>query len=417
MSSQAASSTQGAASPNAFCHPGMSFREFVLLMAALMAVNAISIDPMLPALPDIAQTLGIHSENATQWVVTAYLLGFGGAQLFYGPIADRFGRKPVLLFGLGVYVIFTVIAAFAPSLSVMIAARLLQGSGAAATRVLAVTIVRDCYAGRQMARVMSLVFIVFLAMPVVAPTIGQAIASLLSWQWIFGLLAVFGLATTAWTALRLPESLHPDDRIPISFAGIGHALKVVVQSRIAVGYMLATTFMMGALFSFINSAQQVFADAFDAESLFTTVFAIAAGCMALSSFLNSRIVERLGMRRVSHVALLGFIAFAAGHCVLSLTGHETVWSFTLAQAGLMFCFGLVGTNFNALAMEPLGHVAGTGSSVLGFVTIVGGALIGFYVGQHFDGTTVPVDLGFLGCGLAAFAIVLITENGVLFRRH
>jgi DHA1 family bicyclomycin/chloramphenicol resistance-like MFS transporter len=417
MSSPTAIETKTGAAAGAFCHPGMSFREFVLMMAALMAVNAISIDPMLPVLPQIADTLHIKSENATQWVVTAYLLGFGGAQLIYGPIADRYGRKPVLLFGLAVYALFTVLAAFAPSLPVMIAARLLQGSGAAATRVLATTIVRDCYAGRQMARVMSLVFIVFLAAPVIAPTIGQAIASVSSWQWIFGMLACFGIGTAIWAWARLPESLHADDRIPISFAGVGHALRVVGTSRIAVGYMLAATCIMGALFSFINSAQQVFSDVFHAEALFTTVFAIVASCMAVSSFLNSRIVERYGMRHVSHAALLGFIVFAAVHCVLSLSGHETVWTFAIAQGGLMFCFGLVGANFNALAMEPLGHVAGTGSSVLGFVTVVGGALIGFFVGQHFNGSTVPLDLGFLACGLVALAITLVTENGVLFRRH
>jgi DHA1 family bicyclomycin/chloramphenicol resistance-like MFS transporter len=297
----------------------------------------------------------------------------------------------------------------------MIVARALEGTGAAATRVLAITIIRDCYSGRRMARVMSLTFIVFLAAPVIAPTIGQAIAFVAPWQWIFGALAVFSLATAAWAGLRLPESLHATDRRAISLHSITQALRLVFTDRCAVGYMLASIAMLGALFGFINSAQQIFAEALKAPGLFTTIFALAASCMALASFLNSRIVERIGMRRVSHAALFGFIAFACGHGLTTFLGYETVWIFAVLQAGLMFCFGLVGANFNSMAMEPLGAIAGTGSSVLGFFTTVGGALIGFYVGQQFDGTTLPLALGYVSCGLIALLIVLVTEKGRLFR--
>lgn len=393
----------------------MGFKEFVALMAALMAVNALSIDAMLPVLPQIGAALGIATENEQQWVVTSYLLGFGGAQLFYGPLADHFGRKPVMLVGLAIYTVFTVVAAFAASLDVMIVARALQGMGAAATRVLAITIIRDFYSGRRMARVMSLTFIVFLAAPVIAPTIGQAIVAVAPWQWIFGALAVFGMATAAWAWLRLPESLHAADRRAISPAGILQAFRLVLSSRIAVGYVLALTAMLGALFGFINSVQQVFADALGAPGLLTSVFALAAGCMAMASFLNSRIVERVGTRRVSHAALLGFIAIAGVHGLLAQGGGETVWIFAGLQSAMMFCFGLIGANFNSIAMEPVGSIAGTASSVFGFVTTVGGALIGFYVGQQFNGTVIPMTLGFVGCGLAALVIVVITERGRLFR--
>jgi MFS transporter, DHA1 family, multidrug resistance protein len=393
----------------------MGFTEFVALMAALMAVNALSIDAMLPVLPQMGATLGIVSENAQQWIITSYLLGFGAAQLVYGPLADHFGRKPVLLTGLAVYAAFTVVAAFSASLDVMIAARALQGMGAAATRVLAITIIRDRYSGRVMARVMSLTFIVFLAAPVIAPSLGQAIALVAPWQWIFGALAVFGAATAAWTWLRLSESLRPADRRPISPAGILQAFRQVLSSRIAMGYALALTAMLGALFGFINSVQQVFADALDVPGLLALVFALAAGCMAVASYLNARIVERLGTRRVSHVALLGFVAIAGAHALLALAGYETVWIFAALQSGMMFCFGLAGPNFNSIAMEPLGRIAGTGSAVLGFITTVGGALIGFYIGQQFDDTVVPLTLGYIGCGLAALVIVAVTEKGRLFR--
>ncbi|XSG83017.1 MAG: multidrug effflux MFS transporter [Methyloligella sp. ZOD6] len=395
--------------------PGMGFREFVALMAALMATNALSIDAMLPVLGEIGHALHVATENDRQWVVTAYLLGFGGAQLIYGPLADRFGRKNVLMVGLGIYVLFSAASAFAGSLWVMILVRFLQGCGAAGTRVLSITIIRDCYSGRHMARVMSLAFIVFLAAPILAPSFGQAIALIAPWQWIFLALALFGVVVALWTWLRLQETLHPADRIPISPKGVGNALEIVLTSRTALGYTLAMALMLGALFSFINSAQQVFTEALHAADLFVIIFALAAGGMAVASFVNSRIVERVGTRRVSHVALIGFIAIAAIHGVVAWHGHENVWTFAALQAGLMFCFGLIGPNFNSMAMEPLGHIAGTGSAVVGFTTTVGGAVIGFIVGQQFDGTLVPLTCGFLGCGLVALLIVFVTEQGRLFR--
>lgn len=395
----------------------MGFRQFVAYIAALMATNAIAIDSMLPALPEIGHALGIDTANHTQLVVTAYLLGFGAAQIIYGTLSDRFGRKPVLLFGLAIYVLASVVAAFAGSFTVMMAARVSQGIGAAASRVLATSIVRDCYAGRQMAQVMSLAFIVFLAVPILAPSIGQIIMLVAPWRAIFGLLTLFGAVLIAWTVLRLPETLHSGDRVPISVAGISHAAMAVIRSRITVGYMLAMTMVMGGLFGFINSAQQIFADAFHAPHLFTTVFALIAVFMALSSLLNARIVGRLGMRRVSHTALLGYIGVSILHLVIVLLGLETIWSFAILQAALMFCFGLVASNFNAMAMEPVGHVAGTASSLLGFVSTVGGALLGFLVGQHFDGTTLPLSVGFAIFGLVGLGLVLFAERGRLFHAH
>ncbi len=394
---------------------GMSFRSFVTLTAALMAVNALAIDSMLPALPEMAETLGIMEANHRQWIVTAYLLGFGVAQIVYGTLSDRFGRRPVLLFGLGLYVLASIAAAFAGSFEAMMWARIVQGIGAAATRVLAVSIVRDCYSGRDMARVMSLAMIVFLAVPILAPSIGQAILWVAPWRWIFGVLTIFGASVMLWAAFRLPETLHEEDRKPIEFHSVVAAFRTTLTTRVAVGYMLAMAFVIGGLFGFINSAQQVFVDVFAAPQLFTIIFALIAGFMAVASLVNSRIVVRLGMRRVSHAALLGYIAFTGTHALIALAGHESLWSFTALQGGAMFCFGLLAPNFGALAMDPLGHVAGTASSVQGFVTTVGGALIGFYIGQHFDGTVVPLTLGFSLCGLVALGIVLVAEKGRLFR--
>jgi DHA1 family bicyclomycin/chloramphenicol resistance-like MFS transporter len=395
----------------------MGFKQFVALIAAMMATNAMAIDSMLPALSEIAHALGADHENQQQWIVTAYLLGFGGAQIVYGPLADRFGRKPVLMVGIWVYTLASLAAVFATSFDLMMIARVAQGVGAAATRVLAVSIVRDCYSGRQMARVMSLSFIVFLVVPILAPSIGQLIMLVAPWRWIFGLLTVFGVVLLGWVYLVLPETLHDYDRRPISPDQVFGSFRTALTNRVSVGYMLAVSMAMGGLFGFINSAPQIFADTFDAATWFTTVFALIAVFMAISSLLNARIVGRLGTRAVSHAALIGYTAIAILHAGVALAGVESIWTFGILQAGTMFCFGLMTSNFNSMAMEPLGHIAGTASSVQGFVTTVVGALLGFYVGQHFDGTIVPLTVGLSLFGLAALGLVLFAERGRLFRPH
>ncbi|MBO1075896.1 multidrug effflux MFS transporter (plasmid) [Roseomonas marmotae] len=393
----------------------MGFKQFVAIIAAMMMTNALAIDSMLPALPEIGHALGVTSDNQRQWIITAYLLGFGAPQIIYGPLADRFGRKPVLLTGFVIYTLASILAMFSGSFATMLLARVLQGTGAAATRVLAVSIVRDCYSGRKMAQVMSLAFIVFLAVPVVAPSLGQLIVLVAPWPFIFLALAVFGGAVGIWITLRLPETLHPEDRMPIAAGRIMAAFRLALTNRQAVGYMLAMALMLGGLFGFINSAQQVFADTFRAPELFTTIFAAVAMAMAIASLLNARLVGRFGTRRISHTMLLGYIGFAVVHAAVALSGHESLLTFSLLQAGMMFCFGLTGPNFGSMAMEPLGHIAGTASSVQGFVTTVVGALIGFFVGQQFDGTTAPLMLGFAGCGIMALVLVLFAERGQLFR--
>ena len=338
---------------------GPGFPEFVCMIALMMALNALAIDSMLPALPDIGNALGVTRENDRQWVITAYLLGFGGAQILYGPLADRFGRKPVLLIGVGVYVLFGVLAAFAPTFDTLILARVGQGLGSAATRVLAVSIVRDRYEGRTMARVMSLSFLVFLGVPIIAPSLGQLILMVGEWREIFGVLALSGAALLIWTGLRLPETLHPEDRLPISVSRLADAYRQVLTSRIGMGYTLAMTAITGALFGFINSSQQIFFDIFKAPTLFPMIFAAIAGGIAVASILNARLVVKLGSRLISHTALIGFTLCGVIHSLVALSGHETIWTFAVIQALTMFCFGFIAGNFGAMAMEPMGHIAGT----------------------------------------------------------
>ncbi len=398
-------------------HPGLGFKAFVFTIAVLMALNALAIDAMLPALPQIGSELGVLADNDRQWVVTAYLLGFGGAQIVYGPLADRFGRKPLLLIGLVIYTVFGLLAALAPTFETLLAARVVQGIGAASLRVLAVSIVRDCYSGRTMARVMSLAFIVFLAVPIIAPSIGQLVLIFAEWRAIFLVLGAAGAAALVWCAMKLPETLHPEYRLPIKIRRIAAGFRETLTHRQAAGYMLAMMMITGALFGFINSAQQIFADTFGRPGVFPVAFAGIAAAIAVTSILNARLVERLGMRLLSHVALFGFIGTAMLHTVIAASGHEAMWTFIALQAATMGFFGLIPGNFGAMAMQPLGHIAGTASSAQGLVTTVGGALIGFFIGQHYDGTTVPMSLGFVVCGLGALAFVLWAEKGRLFKGH
>jgi len=396
---------------------GLGFIEFVGLMAALMALSALSIDSMLPNLPAIGESLGVADENKRQLVITVYFLGVGGAQLIYGPLADRFGRRPVLLVGLGLYVFFSLLAALAPTFGLLLAARALQGVGAAASRIIPVSIVRDRYAGREMARILSLASMVFMAAPIIAPSLGQLVLQLASWPWVFGLLAAFGLGISLWVYLRLPETLHPQDRLPIRPGRIAAAFATAARNRTALCYILAQSFMFGGMIGFITSSQQIVAETLGEPGAFPVVFAICASFIAVASLLNARLVMRLGMRRLSHVALLVYVAVAALHLAVAASGHETFVRFVALQSATMFCFGLASGNFGAMAMEPMGHIAGVAASFQGFVMLIGAALVGSAIGQSFNGTVVPLQVGYLACGLCTLAVVLIAERGRLFQPH
>jgi DHA1 family bicyclomycin/chloramphenicol resistance-like MFS transporter len=382
--------------------PGM--REFVALMAALMASNALAIDSMLPALPAIGEALGVGDENRRQLVISFYLFGFGAAQLGYGPLSDRFGRKRLLIGSLGLYALFAVAAGLAASFALLLAARALQGVAAAGTRVLVVAIIRDRYQGAAMARVMSLTMIVFMVVPVLAPSFGQGVVAIASWRRIFIGLAVYGLVLALWTALRIPETLPLAARRPLSAGNIGEAAAETLRSRASLGNTIAATLAFGALFGFINSVQQIVADVFGRPELIGIVFACIAGPMALSSYANSKLVMRLGSRRLLLLALLAFTLLSILHLAVAELVDQTIWLFVALQAAKMATFGLIGANAGALAMEPLGHIAGTASSLQGVITTFGGALIGLAIGQQFNGTTLPFLTGFAVCGTAALAV-------------
>ncbi|WP_420142449.1 multidrug effflux MFS transporter [Sphingomonas sp.] len=397
--------------------PGLRFPFFVALIASLMAVTPLGIDAMLPALPEIGRALNVDTENHQQWIIAIYVFGFGAAQLVYGPLSDSYGRKPLLVVGLVLFALMSILAGFAASFHLLLVARLLQGIAGATGRVLVVSVVRDCFAGRQMARVMSISFMIFLAVPILAPTLGQFILLFGNWRLIFFVLAGFAALVALVTALKLRETLHPEFRRPVAVRPIAQAVRRTLTNRNALGYTLALTCVFGALMGFINSIQQIFADVFRAPERFPLVFACIGLAMAAAAFTNARIVERLGTRRVSHTALIGMILLGGLHTLVAAAGMETIVTFTVLQSATMFCFGLLGSNFGSMAMEEVGEIAGTASSVQGFVSTCGGALLGLAVGQSFDGSTVPLALGFFVLGAMALLVVLATERGRLFRSH
>jgi DHA1 family bicyclomycin/chloramphenicol resistance-like MFS transporter len=381
-------------------------REFVLLMAALMASNAMAIDVMLPALPAIGEALGVARDNDRQLVITFFLLGYGVSQVVFGPLADRFGRWRLLVGCLAGYAGFGALSGLSGSMELLLAARFTQGIASGGLRVLVVAVIRDRYHGAAMAQIMSSAMIIFMVVPVLAPSLGQAVLALASWRWIFAMLGAYGLALALWSALRLPETLAKEDRRPLSPRVIAAGMAETLRTRESIGNTIAATLAFGGLFAFIGSIQQIVFDVFHRPELMGLVFACIAGPMALSSYANMRLVMRSGPRRLLLRALSVLTFVSALHLLAALVWGESLWSFMAFQALTMACFGLVGANSSALAMSPLGHVAGTASALQGLITTVGGALIGLLAGQLFDGTTIPLVACFAIGGALALPVAL-----------
>ena len=393
----------------------LRFAEFAALMAAVMALGAIGVDLMLPALPDIGRQLGVGDANSRQFVISIYLIGLGLGQLVHGPIADRYGRRRALGVALVVVCLTNVAAAASTSFVLLLTLRFIAGIMAAATRTVTIAIVRDCYSGRAMARATSLVLIVFMIAPVLAPTIGQGILAIGSWRLIFWFIAAASATVLAWFLWRLPETLPPDRRNAISPARLIARWREVVTDRTSLGYLLAATALQGALFGYVTSVQQIVGDVFHRPAMLNIVFACTCVAMAGSNFLNSQLVMRFGSRLLSHVALLAMIGFSAVALGAVAAGGEGLWTFVVLQGLAMGSYGLANSNFSAMAMENMGAIAGTAASLQGFAAVTGGALVGTAIGQAFNGSTWPLHLGFLLCGLTALGIVLATERGRLFR--
>jgi MFS transporter, DHA1 family, multidrug resistance protein len=384
----------------------MSRVEFITLVAALIAINAVAIDIMLPGLQQIGEALGEPDENRRQLVIPIYLLGFGALQILFGPLSDRYGRRTPLLFGLVVYLIGAAGCLFVNDYNHLLAMRLLQGSGAAASAVVATALVRDLFVGEQMAKTFSLIFMVIMVSPILAPSIGQVIITLLEWRGVFLFMLAFAIIVTIWVALRLPETLKPEHKRPFTLKAVVEGFGIVFTNRIAAGYILGSSIMFSSLFAYLGSAQQIFDKSYGVAPLFPYLFGIGGVFTAIGAFCNAQFVARFGMRRLSRMALALFTFVSILMATAGLAGVLTLPVFMVLMIAAFFTFSFIGANFSALALEPLGEVAGTAASAQGFMQLVVGALLGGAIGQLFDGTPVPMAIAFAVLGCVAGVVVL-----------
>lgn len=393
----------------------LSTFELVALVAAMTALNALSIDIMLPALPDIGTAFNVANENDRQLVVIAYVSIFGIAQLVYGPLTDAIGRRPVLIWTLALYAIGSLLCLFAGSFTLFLLARALQGTGAAATRVIASAVVRDLTDGRRMAQIMSMAMTAFMIVPIIAPGLGQLILLVAPWKWIFGALLIYAGVVFLWLLFRLPETLAPEKRQPLNPRGTLALYARVIANRQTLGYTLAATFSSASLFAYIVSAQQIFVDVYGLGANFPIAFAGVALVMSFGNILNARVVMRLGMRRIAHGMSVWLTLVAALNAATIYFGAHSFWLFIILFALTLGVFGMLSANFNALAMQPAGFGAGSAAALFGAITTIGGSLLGAMIGRAFDGTPLPFLLGIALLGIAILITLFWTERGRLFQ--
>ncbi|EJF77056.1 Sulfonamide resistance protein [Candidatus Bartonella washoeensis] len=395
----------------------IGYKEFVILIASLMAINSIAVDIMLPAMPNILNSLNVINENDQHYIISSYLISYGITQIFFGPISDRYGRRKLILIGLAFYSFTAIGCAFVSNFSLLLILRILQGMGGAAMRVLTVSIVRDLYSGRKMAEVMSIVMMVFLIAPMIGPATGQIILLFGNWQFIFIFMAIIGFGLMLWIQLRLPETLYAQRSL--SFSSVKHNLWIVITNRITLCYTLATSIILGCIFTAVNTSQQTYEGIYNLGLWFPIAFAVGAAFQALSSFFNSQLVGRLGMRRIAHTMLLLFCITSCIWFVGSLLtdGILPFAFYMLLFCILMFACGGIMANFNTLALEPVGEIAGTASSISGFLQTSIGTGLSFFIAQQFNETTIPNSAGFFFLSLIAILLVLWAESGHLFRQY
>lgn len=389
--------------------------EFVALMALMTSLVALSIDAMLPALATIGRDLGTRDPNDPQLIVGALFLGLAVGQTIYGPVSDSVGRKRPVYAGLALYLIGTFLCVLAWSFPAILFGRFLQGLGVAGPRIVTLALVRDQYEGRAMARIMSLIMAVFIVVPALAPALGQAILEFAHWRAIFALLLT--LATTAflWFALRLPETLQPERRHPFSLRRLATGLYQTIRSRHAMGYAASAGIIFGGFIGYLSSAPQIFQQQYGLGAQFPLYFAILALAVGGASLVNARLVMLFGMRLLARRALQAqcMLSILVALYAWSIDGVLPLWALMAWGVAAFFCQGLLFGNFNALAMEPLGHIAGIGAAVVSSLTLFVSLAFGIAIGQAYDGTVLPLIGGFAVLGALSLAMILWTERNSL----
>jgi DHA1 family bicyclomycin/chloramphenicol resistance-like MFS transporter len=397
----------------------LGFGEFVILLAFMVSIVALATDVMLPGLDLIGRDLGVDNPNDVQLIISSLFLGFAVGQLLAGPLSDSFGRKPVIYGGYAVFLLGCALSLWASSWEMMILGRVLQGFGAASPRIVTLALVRDGYAGREMARIMSVVMAVFILVPCIAPALGEVVIAASGWRATFAVLIATAVPACLWCALRQPETLPPARRRAFSPRPLWAALREVCTSRMAMGYTVALGMVFGAFLTYLSTAQQVYTVAFDQGRLFAMYFAMAALSIGAASMINSMLVMRLGMRKLTLGAILGVVTMSLAMVAVMglIPGTPPFALFMVWLMTVFFCVGILFGNLNAIAMEPLGHIAGMGAALIGAISNFIALPIAWYVGHLFNGSALPLVAGFAVMGTGALIAILWAEGGMPRERH
>lgn len=385
--------------------------EFVALMAALMSIVALAIDALLPAISNIGEAIQSFNSTDNQLLVTMIFLGLGVGQLVFGPLSDCYGRKPIVYVGLLLFGLASAICVLAPSLEVMVLGRILQGIGLSAPRTLAISIIRDTYKGDYMAKVMSFVVAFFILVPVVAPAIGKLILDAFGWEAIFYIQLFFALIVAVWFWKRQPETLRPEYKIPFTRHVFVDGAREFFKYRETIVFTFISGLVTGAFLVYLSSSQHIFETQYDLKEAFPYIFAGLAISIGLSTFMNGTLVMRFGMRKLSLLALTVF-------CVIAILYVLLFWgkpnpSIVVLVAFLsvqFFCLGFMWGNFRSIAMEPIGHIAGIGAAINGFISTLLSIPIATFIGEYIADTVLPLFAGLAICGIVSLGIVMLAKK-------
>ncbi|WP_179346536.1 multidrug effflux MFS transporter [Winogradskyella ursingii] len=379
--------------------------EFVVLMAALMSIVALSIDALLPALPDIGGYLNVSDPTEYPKLVTFIFLGLGFGQLLLGPLSDSLGRKAIVYIGFVIFIIASIICITTKNFEIMLFGRVLQGIGLAAPRTMSIAMVRDSYNGDHMSKILSIVVMVFILVPVVAPTLGQFLMKIYDWKSIFIFNLIFGVLVMIWFWLRQPETLHERYKRKFKFSIYKTGTVEFLKIKSAVIYTLLSGLITGSFMVYLSTSQQIFENQYNLAEEFPLIFASLAISVGLATFLNSQLVERFGTRKIVHIAMLSFVIISLLFIILFRSGQnpsvEVLIGFFAVQ---FFCIGFLFGNLRSLAMEPIGHIAGIGSALNGFISTVMAVPIANYIGGFVIDSVAPLFVGFLVCGIISLAL-------------
>ncbi|WP_298902839.1 multidrug effflux MFS transporter [uncultured Psychroserpens sp.] len=385
--------------------------EFIALMASLMSIVALSIDALLPALPEIGNALNVTNPSDNQLLITMIFLGLGFGQLVFGPLSDSFGRKPMVYFGFAVFVIASIICVTTESLEMMIVGRILQGVGLSSPRTIAIAMTRDTYSGDFMAKILSIIVMFFILVPIVAPAFGQLLLDYFNWKAIFNANLIIGLIIILWFWKRQPETLETTNRIKFSPSIFISGTKEFLKFKEAIAFTLVSGFITGSFMVYLSTSQQIFQEQYQLGDVFPYIFASTAFSVGFATFTNSRLVIRFGSFNIAYMATIAYAAISILYVVLFYSGHNpsvgVLITFFLLQ---FFAVGFLFGNLRSLAMEPLGHIAGIGAAINGFVSTVMAVPIANYIGSFVKTSVLPLFIGFSIFGILSLVVFLVVKR-------